>query len=176
MQNVRMIKSQNLCQSCGLCCDGTLFDSVGFGSHDSTIPLEVAGIELHARENEQYFKQPCAAYNKICTVYQHRPQICQNYQCKLLRQLQQHEITWEAATTIVTETIRLRDELKNKIQSVMELPHNASLKQTTHAFDATQRQLYGASIVKHFREIYLHIAVLQVRLERFFQTQKSHNS
>jgi uncharacterized protein len=163
-------QSQNLCQDCGLCCDGTLFDSVTFQLQDVLQPLQLAGITLQQKENEQYFLQPCAAYNnKACAVYEHRPQVCRKFECKLLQQFQNGEISLEKAIVIVVETARQRDELFAAIQAVMELPRNLSLNHVTKVFDKTQRDIYGAEVVKNFSKIFLQMAVLQVRLEKFFQ-------
>lgn len=162
-------QSQNLCQNCGLCCDGTLFDSVNFQVQDVQ-PLQLAGITLQQTESEQYFRQPCAAYkNNACAIYEHRPQVCHKFQCKLLQRFQNKEISAEEATIIVIETARQRDELFDAMQAVMELPRNLSLEHATKVFDKTQRDIYGTEIVKNFSRIFLQVAVLQVRLEKFFQ-------
>lgn len=169
--------AQNLCQACGLCCDGTLFESVGFKAQDILPPLQLAGIGLQQTENEQYFLQPCAAHkNKSCTVYEHRPQVCQTYTCKLLRQFQKQEITWKEASLIVVETVQQRDELKSAMLNVMELPQTLSLTQMSKAFDKAQREIHGTSVIRNFSKIFLQLAVLQVRLEKFFQEKKASKS
>ncbi len=162
--------SQNLCQNCGLCCDGTLFDSVTFHPQDALKPLQIAGFSFQQKEKEQYFLQPCAAHkNQSCTIYEHRPKVCREFQCKLLLQLQNGKISLEKAKTIVVETVRQRDELLAAMQAVIELPRNLSLKHTTAVFDKTQRRIYGTEVVKKFSGIFLQVAVLQVHLRKFFE-------
>jgi uncharacterized protein len=163
-------QSQNLCQDCGLCCDGTLFDSVTFHLQDALQPLQLAGISLQQKENEQYFLQPCAAHkNQSCAIYEHRPKVCREFQCQLLLQFQNGETSLEKAKAIVVETVRQRDELFAAMQAVMKLPRNLSLKHTTEVFDKTQRRIYGDEVVKNFPGIFLQVAVLQVYLKKFFQ-------
>ena len=162
--------SQNLCQDCGLCCDGTLFDSITFHPQDALQPLQVAGFSFQQKENEQYFLQPCAAHkNQSCTIYKHRPKVCREFQCQLLLQFQSGKISLEKAKAIVVETVRQRDELFAAMQAVMELPRNLSLKDMTEVFDKTQRDIYGSEVVKNFSKIFLQVAVLQVHLKKFFE-------
>lgn len=167
---------QNLCQSCGLCCDGTLFESVDLDLQDATILRESAGTQLQLSENKKYFHQPCVAYqNKSCVVYLARPQACQRYSCKLLRQLKKQEISWNIASIIVAETILQRDKLKQQIQTVMPIKDHTSLRRITKTFEETQRRLHGEPAVKLYGEIFLSIGVLQIRLERFFLEKKQEN-
>ena len=40
------VTSQELCLSCGFCCDGTLFGSVPLAAADAPTPLQAAGIQV----------------------------------------------------------------------------------------------------------------------------------
>lgn len=78
-----------LCQSCALCCDGSLFHSV---------PLEgrpaPAGAETVTREDgTRHMRLPCPALkNRSCSEYAARPAACQRYNCLLVRALSEGEI------------------------------------------------------------------------------------
>jgi Fe-S-cluster containining protein len=73
-----------LCQSCGLCCDGSLFGRVRLE------PEEVEPArKMHLRvvESGRAFDQPCAALETDegcrCSIYRERPLACRNFACRL---------------------------------------------------------------------------------------------
>jgi Fe-S-cluster containining protein len=78
-----------LCQSCGLCCDGSLFGRVSLG------PEEIAPARrnrLHVLRDGKGFEQPCAALSVreapdgargVCRIYDERPLSCRKFECRL---------------------------------------------------------------------------------------------
>jgi putative zinc- or iron-chelating protein len=74
-----------LCQSCGLCCDGSLFGRVRLESN------EVESARRHRLlvvANGKSFEQPCTALVKRdthhhCSIYAERPESCHRFVCKL---------------------------------------------------------------------------------------------
>jgi hypothetical protein len=78
-----------LCQSCGLCCDGSLFGRVDLEAH------EVEGARkrgLHVVAGGRSFEQPCSALavaasgpgdHRGCSLYEDRPQSCRRFACRL---------------------------------------------------------------------------------------------
>lgn len=76
--------ASDLCIKCGACCDGTAFGQVTLEDTD----LDGVSLEMNLMESwgKRILQQPCAAHiNNACTVYSHRPSVCSNYECKLLR-------------------------------------------------------------------------------------------
>ena len=76
----------DLCQSCGLCCDGSLF-----GRGDLQ-PGEVEGARrnrLRVLPGAKGFEQPCSALAnagaglRSCSVYDERPLACRRFVCRL---------------------------------------------------------------------------------------------
>ena len=66
---------EDLCLSCGLCCDGSLFWAVPLGEGDTApAPLDADG----------YLRQPCPCFNGACTIYKDRPAGCRDFTCHLL--------------------------------------------------------------------------------------------
>jgi Fe-S-cluster containining protein len=77
-----------LCQSCGLCCDGSLFGRV---------PLEPEEVErarkrrLRVLDSGRGFEQACSALAAIegeggrrsCAIYPARPHACRRFVCRL---------------------------------------------------------------------------------------------
>lgn len=72
-----------LCRTCGMCCDGTLFEYGGLQ------PGEVSRarkIGLRVIDRGTAFEQPCAAFDAGgvgCTVYEDRPEACRAFRCRL---------------------------------------------------------------------------------------------
>jgi Fe-S-cluster containining protein len=74
-----------LCQSCGLCCDGSLFGRVRLE------PSEVASARRHRLPvvaNGSSFAEPCTALvtrdsHHHCAIYAERPEACRRFACKL---------------------------------------------------------------------------------------------
>ena len=69
---------QDLCISCGLCCDGSLFWAVPVG------PEEVVPVPL---DPERRLRQPCPRFDGRCTVYAERPAGCRSFDCRVLQTL-----------------------------------------------------------------------------------------
>src|SRR5580658_3789285 len=74
-----------LCQSCGLCCDGSLFGRVRLESS------EVESARRHRLlvvANGKSFEEPCTALVKRdtdhhCSIYAERPESCRRFVCEL---------------------------------------------------------------------------------------------
>jgi hypothetical protein len=79
-----------LCQSCGLCCDGSLFGRVDLAP-DEVEPARRHGLRVLG--NGRSFRQPCAALvplaaaaelpRRACSSYEHRPAACRRFVCRL---------------------------------------------------------------------------------------------
>jgi Fe-S-cluster containining protein len=77
-----------LCQSCGMCCDGSLFGRVDLE------PEEVETARRHRLRvlpEARAFEQPCAALassgpglaTRRCSMYDERPASCRRFACRL---------------------------------------------------------------------------------------------
>jgi Fe-S-cluster containining protein len=77
---------QEICLTCGLCCDGTMFDFV-FLSHDEGASL-AAIAEIERRADRATLPSPCAFLRGCaCSIYESRPRACRKFRCKTLRDL-----------------------------------------------------------------------------------------
>lgn len=79
-----------LCQSCGLCCDGSLFGRVDLEAEE----VEPARRNrLRVIDSGRAFEQPCAALvpldvsaeapRRVCSLYEDRPASCRRFVCRL---------------------------------------------------------------------------------------------
>lgn len=83
---VREAELTTLCQSCGLCCDGSLFGRVPLLRAE--VPL-ARKHRLHVVPSGTAMEQPCAALandesNRTCRAYEDRPAACRAFDCALL--------------------------------------------------------------------------------------------
>ncbi len=71
-----------LCQSCGLCCDGSLFGLVPLARDEIALARK---NRLHVLENDKGFEQPCSALSDsgACSIYDERPRPCRRFVCRL---------------------------------------------------------------------------------------------
>lgn len=97
---------EQLCLSCGMCCDGTLFDGVQLEAGDSVKELRGLGLPVtvyRARPPVARFPQPCAALcaDRTCRIYADRPQQCRKFECGVFKKLKAGEIGFAAASKLV---------------------------------------------------------------------------
>lgn len=89
-----------LCQSCGLCCDGSLFTRVPLGLSE-----KVPEVKLRVVTNEfggRHFPQRCAALEgTVCQVYAERPLACRRYECLLFSALREGEVSLPESLAVV---------------------------------------------------------------------------
>jgi uncharacterized protein len=74
-----------LCQSCGLCCDGSLFGRVRLESGEV---FSARRLHLPVVQNGKSFELPCTALvqsnaNRHCAIYVERPESCRRFVCEL---------------------------------------------------------------------------------------------
>ena len=107
---------QNLCLSCGLCCDGTIF---AHGPVSAAEPVEVfraAGIRItpdRGGEGRYELPLPCLRFeNGRCQTYGCRPAICSSYRCRLLRRVEAGNMALQEARGIVQSAREKRRRLR----------------------------------------------------------------
>jgi uncharacterized protein len=93
-----------LCQRCGLCCDGSLF------THAPLQPGEVDAMRqrklevMRRADGSPALAQRCAALEGCrCTIYTDRPDSCRRYQCLLYTALAEGEVSLDDALAVVAE-------------------------------------------------------------------------
>ncbi|MGB8354599.1 MAG: YkgJ family cysteine cluster protein [Chthoniobacteraceae bacterium] len=134
----------HLCATCGMCCNGVLFEIVLLGSNDSAKRLAAAGLKLKHKKRRHYIQQPCPAYKGAqCCIYDERPERCRKFECRQLIAMKKGEITEAQAqekirhalarVSQVEQLFRLAGErnsnrpLIKRYDKIMEQPIDASL-------------------------------------------------
>ncbi len=111
-------EEQELCVSCGFCCDRTLFDIAKVYDDDELLgSFKENETEI---DGQRYFKLPCECFNQKCTIYDKpKPKICSVFICNLLHKGKDGEISLEEALPIVANAKKLRDELIEEYEELM---------------------------------------------------------
>lgn len=121
----------NICTACGMCCDGTLFSYVPIAADDDLTPLREKHAVFESREQGDSFRQPCSALeSRCCTIYAVRPSACRAYRCKLLEKVEAGETDVGTARDIIATAIRLRDEVRPKIEALVASPDEMSVRKS----------------------------------------------
>ena len=89
-----------LCQSCGLCCDGSLFTRVPLGVNE-VVPEAKLNVITNA-QGGRHVPQRCAALEGTrCQAYAERPLACRRYECLLFGALREGEVSLPEALEVV---------------------------------------------------------------------------
>ncbi len=120
---------EQLCQSCGLCCDGTLFADVELRAGDDAKQLTKLGLALHQKSKTKLaFPQPCACFDgQLCNIYTDRPKRCRRFECGLLKKTAAGEMTAEAALRKILFAKKRAAKVRNLLHSLGQRDENAAL-------------------------------------------------
>ena len=97
-----------LCTRCGLCCDGSLFADVELAGRAEATRLEVLGMEIEDDDGSgAQLLQPCAALKgKRCSIYEHRPECCQTFECRLLQDVRRGAVGIDRAKEQIADALK----------------------------------------------------------------------
>jgi Fe-S-cluster containining protein len=106
---------EQLCPTCGLCCNGVLFADVELRKGDDAERLADLGLSLVKKGCHRAFTQPCACFDsKLCRIYTERPKRCRTFECGLLKRVQAGELGAGAALKTIAQA-------KHQVEKVCEL-------------------------------------------------------
>ena len=106
----------DLCEACGLCCDGTFYTYVTTVPDDLPKLRNYPRLVLKIRDDQETFDEPCALHDgKGCTAYQDRPATCSGYFCKVLRAVARDDLTEDEARLLIKEARALVENVREYI-------------------------------------------------------------
>ena len=114
-----MDEATDLCRSCGLCCNGMLFDYVPVEEAEIERLAELGFAIWRGKDGAPRFDHPCPKFCGECAIYLERPESCKRYRCELLKKLEAGELSFAGASEIVGEA-------KDMIAAVKHLLATAS--------------------------------------------------
>lgn len=132
--------AQQLCVTCGLCCNGVIFRDVELRTEDDAARLRSLGLPVRKGRTKTRFAQPCAALEcSFCRIYPERPAYCREFECALLKSTIAGNTEPAAALRIIRTThkraakvLRLLRELGNNEE---QLPLSKRFRQVTRAME-----------------------------------------
>jgi Fe-S-cluster containining protein len=97
--------TDQLCTRCGLCCDGSLFADVELAGREATA-MEILGLDVEADDPDgMVMSQPCLALKgQRCSIYEHRPQCCRTFECRLLQNVRRGAESVQSAAERIADT------------------------------------------------------------------------
>ncbi len=125
-----------LCNACGLCCNGAIFADVQLRPGDNKAQLESLGLQMKSKaavSARVKFLQPCPAHDGCkCQIYLSRPQYCRQFECALLKNALAGRIKQSSALRLIgiarnklADINRLLAELGDRDET---LPHRVRFK------------------------------------------------
>lgn len=158
-------KEQEICKSCGLCCDGTLFANTA---------IEVGELFpdiVQDHNNKLWLKQPCCYFDQQCTIYdKKRPQDCSNYKCNLLKDFSANQLKLAEASTLIQQIKSQKERLYRLIPNAdpnhrLEDNFKQFLKNNKIQLDSKQFKLRHSALL-------LEWSLYQIRLTKFHKRKK----
>lgn len=111
------VNEQEICVSCGFCCDHTIFDIVII-QKDEFIGKEFTSNEVLV-EGERYFKLPCPYFDTKCTLYNGiKPKRCSEFRCEVLKTVENDELSQEKAMQLIADVRIQRDAILNDFKKL----------------------------------------------------------
>ncbi len=105
--------ASRLCVTCGLCCNGVMFQIVRLQPGESPKALTALGLKV----KRGAFVQPCTALEGLrCSIYADRPTRCRLFECKQLKRVEAGEITEASALAAIREVQRRVAELNGLLE------------------------------------------------------------
>ena len=116
-------KLSEICLSCGMCCDGTLFGHANLASAEDEALAVSLGLKVSLGNQEQrQFMLPCHHFCGKCTIYDNpRPKVCGSYFCAPLLQAKNGKRTFSSAGELIFSIKKLRDEVAEDLLSTPDL-------------------------------------------------------
>lgn len=109
-----------LCLSCGLCCDGTIFDVVPLTERERVVVTRL-GLPIIERASGPAMPQPCEALDGLaCQVYASRPAPCRAFHCALYDAVGADEVDLSEALAVIREAHGRLAELARRIGDAPE--------------------------------------------------------
>jgi len=99
---------QGLCDDCGLCCDGTLFESVAIRANELDGVVE-RRLPIVRTSQGAKMPLPCSALDGVrCAIYGQHPARCQSYRCELVADVDAGRVSLAYARRVIDRVRELR--------------------------------------------------------------------
>jgi len=166
-----------LCVTCGLCCDGTLFDLVKLEAGDDRARLKALGLPVKLSRGTlpvARFPQPCAALckDRTCRLYADRPWQCREFECGVLKQANAGRISVADALRLIRQVRRRADKARRLLRQLGDTDEHRSLGERFHrTSERLEASNLDAEANATFADLSLEIHHLKLKTLDHFYTQ-----
>jgi len=177
---------ENLCLSCGLCCNGVIFADVKLERGEDAAHFQELGLPIRcsggrrpsateAIPGSASFTQPCAALDGCrCRVYADRPSYCRKFECLLLKSVNAGHTDSVEARRIIRTARGRADKVKRLLRA---LGDNAEATALSIRFRQTARRIEKGGLPQEtarlFGELTLAVHDLNLILSKEFYRSPS---
>ena len=117
-------KISDLCVSCGMCCDGTLFGTAFVGDETNRRIAEDLELEILDIRGKLFFPLPCRHFSSCCSVYDKlRPPTCSSFFCPPIKRHKLQEQTLSETEKQIQLLRDNRDKLLTLASQFPDLKH-----------------------------------------------------
>lgn len=173
---------EQLCQACGLCCDGTLFDLVKLEAGDDARKLLALGLPVafsRGKAPVARFPQPCAALcaDRTCQLYADRPRQCRVFECGVFKDAKAGRITFNAALRLVKQARRRADKVRRLLRELGDTDEHRALGERFHrTSERLEAGNVDAAAKAKFADLSLAVHRLKLQAyERFYTKTEGHD-
>ncbi len=155
---------QEICLTCGICCDQTLFDIVIIQDGDH-LPEKLQERRL-MHEGKAYFSLPCPYFVGHCSIYDHqKPKRCSEYRCWLLKRRENDEISQQEALKIIEDVRDLRAGIIRDYAAITG--NKKSFREIYRDLARSEEEVKAMPI--ELKTVHYRCNILQVQLSRWFK-------
>lgn len=100
---------QEICVTCGFCCDGTIFRHAHLNPGERNMIPELLAESVRDFDGTDYFLQPCPYFKGKCSIYDiRRADVCGSYRCQLLKDVEAGRVSPGEALREVADAMAMR--------------------------------------------------------------------
>jgi len=104
-----------ICTSCGMCCDGTLFRKANIKNAEDAALATSIGLTTTTAEQRLAFLLPCHHFHQKCSIYgEPRPHVCGAYFCRPIRRLKQDKTTLDEVRSTIDRAMILKQKFEKE--------------------------------------------------------------
>jgi hypothetical protein len=157
--------AEQLCLSCGLCCNGVIFADVELQPGDTPDFLAPGGIVLRKKRGKSCFHQPCAALeNGQCRVYENRPKHCRDFDCALLKNLNSGSVDFSTAQRAVRSAKKRAEKVQRLLRALGDNDESLAL---SVRFRRTSRRVQESELTAKAAEFFGQLSIAMHDLNFF---------
>lgn len=171
-KDTNITEEQTICISCGLCCDGTLFDKAVLQEGEKgTLPQYIEDKYFRTK-NKEFFRQPCPYFSGECIIYyQKKADICSAFRCKLLYDFDKKKLNFSETANIIRQAKILRDKIFIIAREVFNIDYNLPFKEILKKLN--ERNQKNSDVSSPLREVLMvKCYILEILLIKHFKPKK----